>query len=108
MELNWNDAKDWQEKANEEKEEFEPKWDFDCSFKLDFDGSLLTVSSRFYPPHKNTGDHWSGKMRIYFLNERLIEKEFKSDTLDQLKIEVEGFLKKYTEVIRKQIDFHDF
>jgi hypothetical protein len=49
MELNWDNAKAWEEKANEKKEIFdEPKWSWDCNFKLDFDGSLLRVSSRIH------------------------------------------------------------
>lgn len=55
MELNWDNAS-WQEKVNDKKEIYdEPKWSWDCGFKLDFDGSLLSINSRFYPPHKNSG-----------------------------------------------------
>jgi hypothetical protein len=104
MELNWNNAKAWEEQANERKEIYdEPKWRFDCNFKLDFDGSLLRISSRFYPPHKNAGDWWEGYVHIYLLEEEVLKKEFKCDTLDKLKIEVEKFTKHYTGIIRARL-----
>lgn len=38
----WDKAKSILEKLNEGKEEFdEPLWDFDCGFKLDFDGPIF-------------------------------------------------------------------
>ncbi len=47
----WEEAHRWEESANEEKDGLhEPHWKFDCGFKLDFDGPLLDISSRFYPP----------------------------------------------------------
>lgn len=96
MEINWENAKAWQEKANEKKEIYdEPKWSWDSGFKLDFDGSLLRVSSRFYPPHKNAGNWWEGNLVVKFLDEEIFKKEFKCDTLDELKIEVERFTKNY-------------
>jgi hypothetical protein len=101
MELTWDFAKVWQLKANEKKEVHnEPKWSWDCGFKLDFDGSILSISSRFYPPHKNAGDLWEGTLKVYFFDEEILEKEFKSDTLDELKVEVEKFTKDYTSVIK--------
>lgn len=104
MELNWENAKVWQEKANEKKEIYdEPKWEWDCSFKLDFDGSLLRFSSRFYPPHKNKGDWWEGNVTILLLGEILMNKEFKCQTLDQLRDEVENFTKNYSGEIKSRL-----
>lgn len=104
MGLNWDYARIWQEQANEKKGIFdEPKWEWDCNFKLDFDGSLLRVSSRFYPPHKNAGNWWEGSLTIDFLGEEILSKEFKSDTLDQLKKEVEHFTTHYASVIKSRI-----
>ena len=101
MELNWDNAKLWQEKANEKKDDFdEPKWSFDCGFKLDFDGSLLRISSRFYPPHKNSGDWWEGSVSVYFLGKEMLEKEFKENTLDELKDKVESFTNHYSNSIK--------
>lgn len=104
MELNWNNAKAWEEKANEKKEIFdEPKWTWDCNFKLDFDGSLLRISSRFYPPHKNAGDWWEGAVLVNFLGEELLRKEFKCTTLNELKVEVEKFTKHYAGTIKARL-----
>jgi hypothetical protein len=48
MELNWDNARKWQENANKIKNiHNEPKWKWDSSFKLDFDGALLSINSRF-------------------------------------------------------------
>ena len=103
MELNWDNAKLWQEKANEKKEVFnEPKWAWDCSFKLDFDGSLLSISSRFYPPHKNKGDWWEGNVKVLFLGEELLKKDFKCETLEELQKEVEKFTKQYASAIKSR------
>ena len=103
-ELNWATAKAWEEKANDKKEiPDEPKWSWDCNFNLDFDGSLLKVSSRFYPPHKNVGNWWKGAFVIKFLGEEILRKEFKCDTLDELKIEVEKFTKHYAGAIKARL-----
>lgn len=105
MELTWTQAIDWQEKANERKEIYEePVWKWDCNFKLDFDGSLLRISSRFYPPHKNAGYWWEGNVSVLFLGEEVMTKEFKCDTLDELKEEVESFTKHYSEVIKSRLN----
>jgi len=104
MELNWDNAKLWQDKANEKKEIFgEPKWAWDCNFKLDFDGALLKISSRFYPPHKNNGDYWEGTLCVLFLGKEIFIKSFKCDTLEQLQKEVEAFTKNYADVIMFRI-----
>jgi len=104
MELNWENARDWQEKANEKKEiHDEPKWSWDCNFKLDYDGSLLSISSRFYPPHKTTSNCWEGTVLVNFLGEKVFRKEFKCGTLDELKIEVEKFKEEYSNVAKKRL-----
>lgn len=104
MELTWDNAKVWEEQANEKKDIYdEPKWSWDCGFKLDFDGSLLRVSSRFYPPHKNAGNWWEGHVLILFLDEEIMRKDFKCDTLDELKTEVEKFAKHYSDGIKSRL-----
>jgi len=104
MELNWDNAKEWQEKANSKKEDNEPKWNWDCNFKLDFDGGLVSIESRFYPPHyQSNGDFWDGKMRVNVLGNCILEKEFKCDTLEQLQKEVESFTKHYKGVIKSRL-----
>jgi len=103
MELNWEEAEEWIDKSNIKKEYYEPKWKFDCGFKLDFDGSLVRVSSRFYPPHKNTSNIWEGKIQILILNNTIIEKEFKNINLDLLKIDVEDFIEHYIKIILSKL-----
>lgn len=76
---------------------------FWSNFKLDFDGSLLRVSSRFYPPHKNAGNWWEGNVTVKFLDTELLKKEFKCDTLDELKTEVEKFTKHYADAIKYRL-----
>ena len=103
MELNWMNAEIWQEKANLEKEDYDPAWSWDCGFKLDFDGSLVRVSSRFYPPHKNSSGIWEGKVTIRLLDEILIEKELKNSDLNYLKTETENFVNDYKSALKLAI-----
>jgi hypothetical protein len=104
MELTWDNANAWQEKANEKKDNFgEPKWSWDCGFKLDFDGPLLRISSRFYPPHKNAGNWWEGTVTVLFLDKELLNKKIKCDTLDELKTEVEKFVNHYSTAIESRL-----
>lgn len=44
----WEQFYKWVDEANKDKDEYgEPYWGTDCHFKLDYDGPLVTVSSRF-------------------------------------------------------------
>jgi hypothetical protein len=104
MELNWDNAKVWEIKVNSKRETHEhPKWGFDCNFKLDFDGSFIKISSRFYPPHKNSGDWWEGTAYIKFFGQVILKKEFQCSTLDGLKEDVEKFTKHYAENLRAKL-----
>ena len=103
MELNWNNAELWVENANEDEEYPHPMWSFDCGFKLDFDGSLVNVSSRFYPPHKNDGIHWNGDVQIYFFDNMLAKKNFKNTDLNKLKDEVLIFIEEVKVVLRDKL-----
>lgn len=96
-ELNWDDARNWQEEANKDKTKHdEPVWEWDCSFKLDYDGPLISIASRFYPPHYNTnGLGWDGTLKMDLVGKVVLEKKFTCDTLDELKKEVEIFTEKY-------------
>jgi len=104
MTLTWDNAKVWQDNANMGKDVYaEPEWRFDCNFKLDFDGALLRISSRFYPPHYNIGDWWEGNVSVLFLDKEILRKYFKCDTLDELKSEVEKFTSDYGKTISNLI-----
>lgn len=90
---NWDEAKKWIEQANGENERYEhPTWSFDCGFKLDFDGGLLSISSRFYPPKTHSGESWDGRVTVYLLGKEVEKKAFDCDTLELLKASVESYI----------------
>jgi hypothetical protein len=96
MELNWDNAKLWQDKVNEKKEiQDEPKWSWD--------GSLLSINSRFYPPHKNKGDWWEGNLYVVLFGETILTKEFKEDTLEKLHDSVEKYIKHYVGCVKARM-----
>ncbi len=98
MELNWKNAEAWEILANNNKDKnSQPTWGQDCGFKLDFDGPLLMVRSRFYPTGTVQEQSWKGDFTLYFLKTELLRKEFKCNTLDELKTEVEKFTKEYAD-----------
>ena len=96
MELNWDNAEAWEEQVNLGKDSWaEPQWNWDCGFKLDFDGPFIHVSSRFYPPHKNNREGWEGSVAVCLMEDEIFKKEFKASTLDELKDQVESWYKDY-------------
>lgn len=96
--MNWNSAHEWADKANEEKEPkwSEPRWSFDCGLKLDFDGGLLRVSSRFYQVKENIYD---GSITFCVGDDEIFTREFSSRHIDNLRNDVE----KYYRIARLQI-----
>jgi len=90
---NWEQAKEWEAKANAKKDEYstEPKWSFDCGFKLDFDGPILRFSSRFYPPKDHYGPTWDGSVSVYVFEKEVMVRKFDCKTFDLLIKEVESF-----------------
>ena len=92
MKLDWYEASKWAREANRGKcEHEEPVWSWDCNFKLDFDGPLVDVSSRFYPPTSEEPG-WGGKVTINVRGDCVIERRFEAETLDLLKQEVEDYV----------------
>lgn len=75
------------------------RWSFDCGFKLDFDGSLVRISSRFYPPKTHSGATWDGTVNVYFIGKQIKEKKFDCPTLEELKQQVETYVKSVIDVI---------
>lgn len=98
---NWDKAKEWQDNANKDSEGGweRPEWKWDCGFKLDYDGPILRVSSRFYPPKSHYGETWDGTVSIFIFDRRIHEQKFDCKTLEDLKREVEGYVKKVKEDI---------
>ena len=71
---NFEEANKWTDNANKDKDEFhEPKWSFDCGFKLDFDGPIIDISSRFYPPKKHYGEGWDGTITVLLMGNEPIK-----------------------------------
>jgi hypothetical protein len=68
------------------------RWSFDCGFKLDYDGSILRISSRFYPPKTHYGSTWDGTVSLYLMGKEVKEKKFDCSTLDELKKQVEAYV----------------
>jgi hypothetical protein len=79
------------------------KWRWDCGFKLDYDGGIITISSRFYPPKKHYGPTWDGDATIYFLGDKLYEKKFDCKTLEILEKEVTKWIKWKLEIMKSRL-----
>lgn len=88
----WDEAKNIIEKLNETTING-LEWSFDCGFKLDYDGSFISISSRFYPPKTHYGKTWDGTSTVYFQGTKVEEKKFDCETLDELKSQVEEYVK---------------
>ena len=98
--MDWDNARIWVDTANEDKqpEWSEPNWSWDCGLKLDFDGGLLRVSSRFYQGRE---DIFDGSVSFYIGDAELFNREFSSKHIDVLKKEVEEYVKAVTENIQQ-------
>jgi len=90
----WEVAPHFLEKLNDETPEWLPNFSFDCNFKLDFDGGLLTVSSRFrrYYIDETNKFGWSGNVSVYNFDvfdfqqkNEIINKEFDAPDIEALK-----------------------
>ena len=88
----WEEAKSIIEKMNDGKTGNEPQWSFDCGFKLDYDGGLVNISSRFYPPKTHYGPTWDGVVHVYLLGKLVEDKEFDCPTLNELKRQVDEYI----------------
>ena len=90
--MNWDNAQQWADKANEEKQiqEIEPRWSWDCGLKLDYDGGLIRVSSRFYQVNENIFD---GSVSFLIGDATLFNREFSSRHIDNLKKDVEEYVR---------------
>lgn len=99
----WDEAALIIEKLNKGYDNDNLKWSFDCGFKLDFDGDILSVCSRFYPPKTHYGPTWDGHVSIYFMGEKISDKEFDCPTLDELKIQVDSYILETTNKVKSKI-----
>ena len=92
----WDAAYKWQEQVNGEDSLM--KWRWDCGLKLDYDGDVCRISSRFYPPHKSSAEygkyHGTISVMIGDAEEDLHNYEVEADTLDELKTKAEEYVSK--------------
>lgn len=89
----WPEAEKWIENANGDNDEGQPLWSFDCGFKLDYDGPILRISSRFYPPTSHGGSTWDGTVSVMIFDDDIETKKFDCESLEQLKLEVEEYVR---------------
>ena len=100
----YEEHNEWIDKANLEKEEYyEPMWRGDCNCKTDFDGPLIRVSSRFYPPMGHYGPGWDGTIHIMFPEEEIIEKKMEADSFEDLVKQTEEFVNGIKEKLKDAI-----
>ena len=100
----WDQAKEWADKANEAVEYGEPEWSWDCGFKLDYDGGLINVCSRFYPPKTHQGDTWDGNVTISIGGNEIKTTAFDCETLEELRTKVEAHIKEIKGKVESMID----
>jgi hypothetical protein len=86
-------AEEWSKEANGDRDQFSsPMWSWDCGFKLDFDGPLLRINSRFYPPKTHYGPTWDGNVSVMIGGEIIEKKAFDCTSLDELRNQVEAYI----------------
>jgi len=92
----WEAAYKWQEQANEEDDLI--KWSWDCGLKLDYNGDVCRISSRFYPPHKNHAEYgkYYGVICVMIGDGKKYRyiHEIEVETLDELQKLAEDFVSK--------------
>ena len=85
------------------------KWSWDCGLKLDYDGYICGISSRFYPPHKSSGDYgkYHGTINVMIGDaqeeESIHEHEIEATTLDELQKIAEDYVSKIIDKIHNAI-----
>lgn len=87
-------AHKWAETANE-KSNINSKWSWDVGFKLDLDGDICNISSRFYPPHKSHESYgkYHGSISLYVLGEQIENIEIEAKNLDEIQKTAESEVK---------------
>lgn len=92
----WKEAESIEEQLNRDKDIDNyptlPRWKFNCGFKLDYDGAIIEICSRFYPPKTHYGPTWDGTVSVMFLGKDIEEKKFDCPTLPILQKEVEEYV----------------
>lgn len=97
-------AHEWADKANGDAEETHPRWSWDCGYKLNYDGALIEVSSRFYPPKAHYGPTWDGSVFILMMNKIIAEKKFDCPTLEELKKQVTEYVNGFADKLKNLLE----
>lgn len=99
----WDAAYAWIEEANSDDNLC--KWSWDCGLKLDYDGDICKISSRFYPPHKSSIEYgkYHGTISVYIGDDEIHKHEVEAKTLDDLKTIAESYSAKIIEKITTNI-----
>jgi hypothetical protein len=99
----WDAANKWQEQVNEDDNLI--KWSWDCGLKLDYDGDVCRISSRFYPPHKSWVKYgkYHGTISVMIGDADLHSHEIEADTLDELQNLAEDYVSKIVDKMHKAI-----
>jgi hypothetical protein len=103
---NWEEARKIEILFNNGREksyDSNPYWSFDCGFKLDYDGSLITINSRFYPPTTHGGKTWDGTVTIELLGNKIREWKFDCQTIEELRNQVEAYVNEFIEHLKNLI-----
>lgn len=99
----WDAAHKWQDHANDEDNLI--KWSWDCGLKLDYDGDVCRIYSRFYPPHKSSAEYgkYHGTINVLIGVEYIHEYKIEADTLDELKKITEKYVSEILEKMHNAI-----
>jgi len=85
------------------------EWRWDCGLKLDYDGPIVRVASRFYLPHKRSAAYpkYSGTITLtvgeYKIDgsNSITEKKLEADSLDELVEKTEAIVFRIMETTKK-------
>lgn len=102
-EAGWKWAHSWEALANGDADEWSVAWKFDCGFKLDYDGPVVSISSRFYPPKEGYGPTWDGHVGVHIGDDKVSDKAFDCPTLEELRAEVELYVHGVTKKIEAAV-----
>jgi len=105
--VSWDVARVRQDMANAERgveSAHRPMWEWDSGFKLDYDGPIVMLSSRFYPPKTHYGPTWEGNVKIVVGDTLLHTKQFDCETLDELKRKVEEYVSWFQTKIEEHVE----
>lgn len=102
MRLTQENAGLWVQQANEGKEEDTPTWSWDCQYKLDFDGGIFTIASRFSRTNWGGPLHgaWDGTMWVYLLGEEVHEQKFKGKDINEVRDKAEAYVQELANKIK--------